>query len=257
MRAEDASPKPKAALRSFRLHLAADLAAGAEIALPREAAHYVGAVMRAARGERFHVFNRADGEWLVEIVADGKRSVAVRAIERTRPPAPPPDLQLLFAPVKKARTDFIVEKACELGCRAVGPTFTLRTGAERVNADRLEAHMVEAAEQCGLVWVPSLLAPMRLSERLAAWEPERTLYFCDEARTAPPLARALTSGPAAILIGPEGGFAPEEAKTLRAAPFVRAASLGPRVLRADTAAVAALTLWQSVVGDWAPADTGE
>ncbi|MEM6945689.1 MAG: 16S rRNA (uracil(1498)-N(3))-methyltransferase, partial [Pseudomonadota bacterium] len=172
--------------------------------------------------------------------------------ERTRPPAPPPDLWLLFAPVKKARTDFIVEKACELGCRRVLPVLTELTNSERVNTERLQAHMVEAAEQCGLVWVPEMAEPIRLTAALDEWPPERRLLFCNE-RGGVPAAEALSTaepGPWAIITGPEGGFSEAEAARLAGLPGALSVSLGPRILRADTAAVAALTLWQAIHGDW-------
>jgi 16S rRNA (uracil1498-N3)-methyltransferase len=165
----------------------------------------------------------------------------------------PPDLWLLFAPIKKARTDFIVEKATELGCARIQPVFTQRTNAERLRPDRLRAHAIEAAEQCGETYVPELAGAVRLEALLAGWAPDRRLLFCDEARDAAPAVAVLAAeapGPWAILIGPEGGFAPEEAARLRTLPAVRRVTLGPRVLRADTAAVAALTLWQAMLGDW-------
>ena len=159
----------------------------------------------------------------------------------------------MFAPIKKARTDFIVEKAAELGCARVQPVFTRHTGAERLRPDRLRAHAIEAAEQCGETWVPEVAEPERLEALLDGWDPARRLMFCDESRDARPAAAALAAaapGPWAILIGPEGGFAAEEAARLRAAPYVLPVTLGPRILRADTAAVAAITLWQAALGDW-------
>jgi 16S rRNA (uracil1498-N3)-methyltransferase len=168
-----------------------------------------------------------------------------------------PDLWLLFAPLKKARTDFVAEKAAEMGVRRLLPVFTRRTNADRVNVERLRAHGVEAAEQCGILTVPEVAEPAPLDAVLSGWDPARRLLFCDETRVAPPAPDLLAreaSGPWAVLIGPEGGFDPEEAARLRAAPFARPASLGPRVLRADTAAVAALAVWQATLGDWrAPA----
>ena len=166
----------------------------------------------------------------------------------------PPDLTLHFAPIKKARTDFIVEKATELGCARIQPVFTRHTNSERLRLDRLRAHAIEAAEQCGETYVPELAEPVKLDRLLDGWDPARRLVFCDESREARPAAEMLAAeapgGPWAILIGPEGGFAPEEAARLRALPFVRRVTLGPRVLRADTAAVAAITLWQASLGDW-------
>ena len=170
-----------------------------------------------------------------------------------RPQRRPPDLWLLFAPVKKARTDSIVEKATELGVARLQPVFTRYTSSERLRADRLRAHAVEAAEQCGETWVPELAEPAKLGALLDGWDPARRLMFCDEERSAVPAASALAAakpGPWAVLTGPEGGFAPEEALRLRALPWVLPVTLGPRILRADTAVVAALTMWQAALGDW-------
>ena len=236
--------------RGIRLHLDAPLTSGATVEAPKEAAHYLISVMRATPGERLHLFNARDGEWLAEIVEAGKRAATLRLVERSRPPEAPPDLWLLFAPIKKARTDFIVEKACELGCRRVLPVITERTQADTVRVDRLRAHAIEAAEQCGLVFVPEVAEAAPLRRVLEEWPQERALHFCDETRQARPLQETAAPPPAAILIGPVGGFSPQEAERLRAAPFVRPASLGPRVLRADTAAAAAISVWQTVQGDW-------
>ncbi|MEL6574325.1 MAG: 16S rRNA (uracil(1498)-N(3))-methyltransferase [Pseudomonadota bacterium] len=236
----------------IRLHLDAPLAAGAAVSLERDQANYLGAVMRLSAGAQILVFNGRDGEWLAEATALTKRTGTLSMLEQTRPPAPPPDLWLLFAPVKKARTDFIVEKACELGCRCVLPVLTAYTNAERVRTDRLRAHMVEAAEQCGLVWVPEVAEPERLGTVLATWPAERRLLFCNE-RGGAPAAAALSAaepGPWAIVIGPEGGFSEEEAERLSRLPGALPVSLGPRILRADTAAVAAIALWQAALGDW-------
>lgn len=236
--------------RKIRLHLDAPLEPGGDCALDRDAANYLFNVMRLRVGDSLRIFNSDDGEWLAEVAEAGKRGGALDLVEQIRPAAPPPDLRLLFAPLKKARTDFIVEKAVELGCRRISPVITARTNAERVNLDRLRAHAVEAAEQCDLVCVPALDPPAPLFDALARLEPERALMFCDEARRDPPLAVVARPAPAAILIGPEGGFAPDEAARLRALPGAVACSLGPRVLRADTAAAAAISLWQTAAGDW-------
>jgi 16S rRNA (uracil1498-N3)-methyltransferase len=238
-------PRPK-----IRLYVDAPLGPGAVVTPSREQAHYLFGVMRLAAGDMLRLFNGRDGEWRAEVAAAGRRGGSLRVADRVRAQEVPPDLWLLFAPVKKARTDFIVEKAAELGVRRILPVFTRNTASERVNAARLRAHCVEAAEQCGGLAVPELAEAAPLAAVLAGWDPARTLVFCDEARTAPPLAAVAPPPPAAILVGPEGGFAPEEAAALRALRFVRAASLGPRLLRADTAAAAAVALWQAAVGDW-------
>lgn len=231
------------------------LSGGASVALGRDQAHYLGAVMRLGPGANVLVFNGRDGEWASRIETIGKRGGALTAETRTRAQEAPPDLHLLFAPIKKARTDFIAEKAAEMGVAKLQPVFTRFTNSERVNEDRLRAHAIEAAEQCGLLTVPEVAAPARLAQVLESWDPTRRLMFCNE--SAPTShgpgdsLRAAGGGPWAVLIGPEGGFAPEEADALRAKPYAATVSLGPRILRADTAAVAALTLWQSVLGDWA------
>jgi 16S rRNA (uracil1498-N3)-methyltransferase len=236
-----------------RLFVEADLGPGAVAPLSPEQAHYLFAVMRLGAGDPVAVFNGRDGEWIAEARPAGRRGGALVATRPGRPQRWPMDLWLLFAPIKKARTDFIVQKAAELGCARVAPVFTRRTNAERLRPERLRAHAVEAAEQCGETWVPEMADPARLDALLDEWDPGRRVMFCDEDRTAPQAAGALAEagpGPWAVLVGPEGGFAPEEAARLRAAPYVVPVSLGPRVLRADTAAVAAVTLWQSVLGDW-------
>jgi 16S rRNA (uracil1498-N3)-methyltransferase len=237
----------------IRLFVAADLAAGAEVVLEPPQAHYLFAVMRQGPGAAVAVFNGRDGEWIAEVTAVGKRGGTLTARAPGQPQRVPPDLWLLFAPIKKARTDFIVEKAAELGVARILPAFTRYTAAERLRTARLRAHAIEAAEQCGETWVPELDEPERLDAILETWDARRRLMFCDEARGARPAAAALAeagSGPWAVLIGPEGGFAPDEAERLRARPFVLPVTLGPRILRADTAAVAALAVWQSVLGDW-------
>jgi len=239
---------------SIRLYVpAAPLAVDAEIALTRDQAHYLFGVMRLAEGDRALVFNGRDGEWVAEVAGAGKRGGTLVCRSQTRPQETPPDLWLLFAPLKKARTDFVAEKAAELGCRRVLPVFTRFTNSERVNVDRLQAHAVEAAEQCGLLTVPEMVEPAPLASVLDGWDSSRRIVFCDERREAAPALQALAGapdGPWAVLIGPEGGFAPEEVERLRGLQFVTPVSLGPRVLRADTAAVAALSLWQAAKGDW-------
>lgn len=242
-------PAPK-----IRLHLAAPLEAGAEAPLAPEQAHYLMGVMRLGAGAEVAVFNNESGEWRGRLAPTSKRAAVLEIREQTRPASAPPDVDLLFAPIKKARTDFIVEKAAELGARRIRPVLTRFTNAERVNTERLQAHAVEAAEQCGGVYVPEVAEPEPLAKSLDAWPAGRRLMFCDEARDAPPAHEALRGLPKgeawAILIGPEGGFAPEERARLKAAAYSLPVSLGPRVLRADTAAAAALTIWQSVLGDW-------
>ncbi len=234
-----------------RLFLDHPLAEGQGIPLDADQVHYLFGVMRLGPGARLSVFNGRDGEWDAEVTDAGKRTGRLVAMAQTRPMELPPDLWLLFAPIKKARTDFIVEKAAEMGCRRILPVQTDFTNSERVRADRLRAHAVEAAEQCGNVFVPEVSELARLSEVLAGWDPARTLWFCDETLAGGAgAAPGRTGSPGAVLIGPEGGFSEPERARLRALPFARSIRLGPRILRADTAAVAALTVWQGVEGDW-------
>ena len=237
----------------IRLYVADPLGPGHDVAPGREQSHYLVSVMRVRDGEEVALFNGRDGEWRAVVAVTGRREVRLTCAARLRGQEEAPDLWLCFAPVKKARTDFIAEKACEMGCRRIVPVFTRYTNSERVRTDRLAAHAVEAAEQCGLLSVPEIAEPVALDALLAGWDAGRRLMFCDESGAGAPAAevlRAAGPGPWAVLTGPEGGFSPEEAVRLRGLPFAHAVSLGPRILRADTAAVAALALWQSVLGDW-------
>jgi 16S rRNA (uracil1498-N3)-methyltransferase len=236
-----------------RLYVDAPLAAGTSVALSRQQAHYVANVMRLKAGDALRLFNGRDGEYLCTIETAGKRGGAVTCTEQTAGHRQPPDLDYLFAPLKHARLDYMAQKATEMGARRLRPVFTERTVAGRVNLERLKANTIEAAEQCNMVTVPEVLPPEPLDAILAQWDPSRRLIVCDEtAPIADPLAvlKALPPGPLALLIGPEGGFSEVEAEGLRALGFVTAISLGPRVMRADTAAVAALALIQAVHGDW-------
>ncbi len=234
-----------------RLFVDASLFSGARIALVREQAHYLFGVMRQRPGARVDVFNGRDGAWETEIVEAGKRGGVLAVSEQVQPQQDPPDVWLLFAPIKKARTDFIVEKATELGAARILPVQTEHTNSERIRQDRLQAHAIEAAEQCGGTFVPPVEDLKPLSRLLEKWPADRRLMFCDEALVGEAHQMdANSSEPWAILIGPEGGFSPSEREQLEKMPQTHAVSLGPRVLRADTAAVAALTLWQSQFGDW-------
>jgi 16S rRNA (uracil1498-N3)-methyltransferase len=235
-----------------RLYVNAALAAGAEVALAPEQAHYLANVLRLAAGAAVLAFNGSDGEWEAVLVPAGKKKAALAIVRQSLPPAPPPDIDYVFAPIKHARLDYMVQKATELGARRLRPVITRRTIAERVNLERMMANAVEAAEQCNLVFVPEVLAPVKLQQLLADWDHQRRLIFCDEqAAGKNPLTTLSTiTLPAALLVGPEGGFAPEERQLLLAQSFVTPISLGPRILRADTAASAALALLQAVVGDW-------
>ncbi|MEM6824647.1 MAG: 16S rRNA (uracil(1498)-N(3))-methyltransferase [Pseudomonadota bacterium] len=236
----------------IRLHVDHPLGQGQMVPLSRDQAHYLGHVMRQRTGSKVLVFNGLDGEWRAEISELGKRGGTLVAEDRTAPQRDPPDLWLLFAPIKKARTDFIVEKAAELGTRRAQPVHTLYTNAERIRRDRLQAHAIEAAEQCGGTFVPEVAELRKLEAVLDDWPTDRQLLFCDEAAVDEPFGGLgdRPRGPWAILIGPEGGFAEAERTRLAEMPQAHRISLGPRILRADTAAVAALTLWQAALGDW-------
>jgi 16S rRNA (uracil1498-N3)-methyltransferase len=235
-----------------RLHVEAGLAADRDIPLARQQAHYLTAVLRLSPGDPVRIFNGRDGEWLAYLTAAAKKNASLRCERRVADAAPPPDIDYLFAPLKHGRIDYAVQKATELGARRLCPVITARTVAGRVNLERLRTNAVEAAEQCNLVWVPEVLEPLKLDRVLSQWQEGRALVYCDEtAGVADPIA-ALRSlrPPAALLVGPEGGFTDQERALLKSLPFVTAISLGPRILRADTAGVAALTLVQAVIGDW-------
>lgn len=243
-----------AAHRSLpRLYVEAALRAGAALDCTPSQVNYLGNVLRLGVGAELLVFNGHDGEWLAEITAAKRNAIALTAREQVRPQADGPDLHYLFAPLKKARLDYMVQKATELGAAALRPVMTRRTNAERVNIERMRANAVEAAEQCGILRLPEVFEPEKLSDVIRGWQPDRALIFADEAALVASPLEALKSvphGPLALLIGPEGGFDPDERQMLRRLPFVHAVSLGPRVMRADTAAVAALALINAVLGDW-------
>ncbi len=237
----------------IRLYVPHDLAPGAELALDEGQSRYLAAVMRRAAGDEVAVFNGRDGEWRARVAAVGKRAVSLVVEAQMRPAATGPDLDLVVALVKRARLETIVEKAAELGARRVRPVVTERTNADHTRVDRLRAIAVEASEQTGRLDVPEVAETVKLERLLAGWEPGRRLLFCDEAGDAPPVLEAVREGgPWAILIGPEGGFSPREREILRGLPYAVPATLGPRILRADTAAISALTLWQAAAGDWRP-----
>lgn len=240
-----------AQVAKIRLYVEHPLGAGQTVSLSRDQAHYLFGVMRLSEGGQVLLFNGEAGEWRAEVSQAGKRGGVLTCVEQTKAQAMPPDLWLLFAPIKKARTDFIVEKAAEMGARRICPVQTEFTNSERIRQDRLQAHAVEAAEQCGGTFVPEVCDLAKLDRMLADWPEGRQLMFCDEALAgAAEVLGAQARGPWAILIGPEGGFSPAERDRLRALPFAHAVSLGPRILRADTAAVAAMTVWQQALGDW-------
>lgn len=235
---------PESAPRLFVDH---PLTEGAEIALDTAQANYLLNVMRLKAGDGVRCFDDRTGEWSAEIASSGKRDARLRIVALLRPREPVPDLWLLAAPIKRQRIDWLAEKACELGVGRLMPVLTRRTVVDRLNLDRLRAHMIEAAEQCGRTALPALAEPEKLERLLKDWPADRTLYFADETggeRFAP------IPGPAAILIGPEGGFTAEEREAIRALPQAKGISLGPRILRAETAALAAIAVWMASAGDW-------
>ena len=256
-----------------RLFVDADLGPGATVDLESGQAHYLRHVLRLETGAPIHLFNGRDGEWRARIEGFGKNRCSLAVANRTRPQHPEPDLWLVFAPIKRDRIDWLAAKATELGVTALLPAFTRRTAVTRVNTDRLRANAVEAAEQCERLGVPEVREATALGRILADWPPGRRLLLCAEAGTARPIADALVAEkaalaaagqvapePWAVLTGPEGGFAPDELDALVKLPFVTAVGLGPRLLRADTAAVAALACWQAILGDGAgrpPLRSGE
>jgi 16S rRNA (uracil1498-N3)-methyltransferase len=240
-------------LRTPRLYVVAPLRAGETVTLEDRHAHYLLHVLRLHKGATFRLFNGTDGEWLAEIIAVRKRDLTLQCDRKLRDPQPPPDIDYLFAPLKHARLDYLAQKATEMGAGRLRPVITRRTITERVNIERLKSNVIEAAEQCNLVGLPQVFEPEPLDKVIAGWEAARRLIYCDEAGLAAnPLSvlQSINRGPLAVIIGPEGGFAPDEQKLLRTQKFVSAISLGPRIIRADTAAVAALALLQATLGDW-------
>jgi 16S rRNA (uracil1498-N3)-methyltransferase len=232
-----------------RLYVRQSLSEAARLQIDGPPAHYLGNVLRLKQGQELLLFDGSSGEWLARIEVLRKGRITVQVVERTRQPEVIPDVWLAFAPVKRAQTDWLVEKATELGVARLLPVITQRTIVDRVKLDRLQAIAVEAAEQCGRTRLPEIADPVPLARLLAEREPGRPLYFADETGGAP-LQEALKRGPATILVGPEGGFAEEERAAVRASSGATAISLGPRILRAETAALAALAGFMALAGDW-------
>lgn len=230
-----------------RLFVPGPLSDGLELRIDGGQAHYLLSVMRAKAGAPVKLFDDQTGEWLAEVAIAAKRDLILRVQGRIRPRETVPDLWLLAAPIKKARIDLVAEKACELGVARFQPVITRRTIIDRLNLDRLRTQMIEAAEQCGRTALPEIVEPVKLTALLADWPEDRTLYFADESGGA---AFDPKPGPAAILIGPEGGFDTEERAAIRALPQAVPISLGPRILRAETAALAAISVWMARAGDW-------
>ena len=233
----------------IRLYVDHPLVAGQSVPLTVEQSHYLFRVMRKGVGEKLEVFNGVDGEWSAEIIQAGRKSGILLCRNMSRPLLLPPDLWLMFAPLKKSRSNFIVEKATEMGASQIMPIKTDFTNLERIRQDSLQSQAVEAAEQCGGTYVPPVSDLQKLSNVLDVWD-DRKIMFCDETFAGKPVDLSHSPGPWAILIGPEGGFSTGERKKLGEMAQVHRMALGPRILRAETAAIAALTLWQSNMGDW-------
>jgi 16S rRNA (uracil1498-N3)-methyltransferase len=232
-----------------RLFVGALLGAGARVELDAAQANYLGNVMRLRQGDQLLLFDGTSGEWLAEVAELVKKRMSLAVLGATKPQEAVPDLWLAFAPVKKGRVDWLVEKAVELGVTRLLPVVTQRTIVDKLNLERMRAHIVEAAEQCGRTSLAVIEEPVKLDSFLRTRDPSRILYFADETG-GEPARTAFQPGPALILTGPEGGFTPDEATAIRAARNAQAISLGPRILRAETAALAAVTAWMAAVGDW-------
>ena len=249
---------PSNDFRSPRVFVDADLVAGAAIAATPVQANHLVNVMRLAEGESVLAFNGRDGEWHCKLERPAKKKLDLKPIEQVRNQTQAPSLRYLFAPLKHARLDYMVQKAVEMGAGSLEPVMTQHVQASRLNVDRMRANAVEAAEQCGILTIPECREPVKFADALAGWDTAVPLIFCDEREDAQsPIAtlrglgdNGAPGGPLGLLIGPEGGFSAEERERLQTLPFVTAISLGPRILRADTAAVAALAVLQAAIGDW-------
>lgn len=236
-----------------RLYVTADLAAGKRADTGPEAVNYLANVLRMKDGDEILVFNGRDGEWRAALRFESKKKLFLEPLALTREQPVNPDLVYCFAPLKQGRLDYLVQKAVEMGAGVLQPVITQHTQVARIGLERIEANAIEASEQCGVLAIPQTREPVKLEKLLESWNPERRLIFCDEGydtHNPLPLLQSLGRGPLGVLIGPEGGFSDQERRSLRKLPFVTAIPLGQRILRADTAAVAALALIQATIGDW-------
>ncbi|GLU28395.1 MULTISPECIES: 16S rRNA (uracil(1498)-N(3))-methyltransferase [Brucella/Ochrobactrum group] len=236
-----------------RIYIENGLGNGVSVEAPTQAAHYLTHVLRLKDNDQILAFNGRDGEWKVSLRAEGKKRLFLDTIEQTRVQPAPPSLIYCFAPLKQGRLDYMVQKAVEMGAGVLQPVITQHTQVQKLGTDRIKANAIEAAEQCGVLTIPECRDAVRFDRFLDQWDPSRYLIFCDEGHeTDDPLTilGGLKPGAYAVLIGPEGGFSEAERQQLRSLPFVTAIPLGPRILRADTAAVSALTLVQAILGDW-------
>ncbi len=240
-------------MSDVRLYVDTPLTGGEEVSLDKGQSHYLSNVMRRSEGDTVLLFNGRDGEWRAGIAAAGKKEVRLSLEEQIRPQPDEPDLWLMFALLKRGPVDLIAEKATELGATRLLPVITDRTNSDRINADRLAAIAREASEQCGRLSIPAIEEPRPLRQALDGWPDDRQIILMNETGAGKPIAEVMqvqAGTPGAIMIGPEGGFSPEELDALAKLDFVTSASMGRRLLRAETAAIAALTVWQAVAGDW-------
>lgn len=243
----------RANFRLQRLFVDTPLSIETRHELSSEQFNYLANVLRLEAGAKVLVFNGRDGEWLAEITFPSRKKIVLEPIEQTRPQPPAPDLHYLFAPLKVGRLDYLVQKAVEMGSGLMQPVMTQHVQGKITNLDRLRANVTEAAEQCGILSIPEVGEPRKLTEILERWPADRRIIFCDEGdegQNPLPILAKVTEKKLALLVGPEGGFSEEERALLRSLPFVTAIPLGPRILRADTAAVAALAVIQAAIGDW-------
>lgn len=243
----------RANFRMQRLYTAADLATGAEIAASEDQFHYLAHVLRAETGLEILLFNGRDGEYRARLAFPSRKRILLNVLERTRPQPVQPDLVYLFAPLKVGRMDYVVQKAVEMGAGVLQPVRTQHTQGKIGSIEKIEANVIEAAEQCGILAVPQVRPLARLTDLLTGWDTERRIVYCDEGDAGQnplPVLQRIVETRLALLVGPEGGFSEHEQRQLRSLPFVTAIPLGPRILRADTAAVAALAVVQAVLGDW-------
>jgi 16S rRNA (uracil1498-N3)-methyltransferase len=243
----------RANFRLQRLYIDAPLGAGTRLEASTEQFNYLANVLRLEVGAKVLVFNGHDGEWLAEITFPSRKKIVLEPVEQTRPQPEPSDLHYLFAPLKVGRLDYLVQKAVEMGAGTLQPVMTQHVQGKITNLDRLRANVAEAAEQCGILSIPEVAEPKRLADLLDHWPADRRIIFCDEGdegQNPLPVLAKVTERKLALLVGPEGGFSDQERALLRSLSFVTAIPLGPRILRADTAAVAALAVIQAAIGDW-------
>ena len=243
----------RANYRMQRLFVPQPLSPGGEIGPDSSQSHYLVNVLRLQPGAQLLVFNGADGEWLAEIAEASKKRVRLAMVTQVRPQPAHPDLLYCFAPLKQGRLDYMVQKAVEMGAGRLQPVITQHTQMSTIGTDRIRANAIEAAEQCGVLAIPTVGEPVKLDRLIWEWEPGRRLIFCDEgadSNNPVPALKAITETRLGLLVGPEGGFSEEERRQLRGLPYVTSIPLGPRILRADTAAVAALAIIQATIGDW-------